>query len=73
MAARFVHGFWTGKPTDLASLAGTAVRDLFVFGDVRDLAREGTRYMTGQAYDPWTLGLSGTGIALTARNLCHAG
>jgi hypothetical protein len=26
MAARFVHGFWTGEPTDLASLAGTAAR-----------------------------------------------
>lgn len=44
-AGRFVHGLWTGEPSDLASLAGTAVGDLFVFGDIRDAAREGTRYL----------------------------
>ena len=56
-AGRFVHGLWTGSPTDIASLAGTAFGDLFVFGDIRDAAREGTRYLSGQAYDPWILGL----------------
>jgi hypothetical protein len=65
-AGRFVHGLWTGEPTDIASLAGTAVGDLFVFGDIRDAAREGTRYLTGQHYDPWILGLAGVGIAITA-------
>ncbi len=63
---RFVHGLWTGEPTDLASLAGTAFGDLFVFGDIRDAAREGTRYLTGQRYDPWILGLAGVGVAITA-------
>jgi hypothetical protein len=65
-AGRFVHGLWTGEPTDLASLAGTAFGDLFVFGDIRDAAREGTRYLTGQHYDAWILGLAGVGIAITA-------
>lgn len=65
-AGRFVHGLWTGEPTDIASLAGTAFGDLFVFGDIRDAAREGTRYLTGQHYDPWILGLAGVGIAITA-------
>jgi len=65
-AARFMRGFWTGEPTDLVSLAGTALSDLFVFGDIRDAAREGTHYLTGQHYDPWILGLAGTGIAFTA-------
>src|SRR5215831_1049468 len=65
-AGRFVHGLWTGEPTDIASLAGTAFGDLFVFGDIRDAAREGTRYLSGQAYDPWILGLAGAGIAITA-------
>ena len=65
-AGRFVHGLWTGEPTDFASLAGTAFGDLFVFGDIRDAAREGTRYLTGQRYDPWILGLAGVGIAVTA-------
>jgi hypothetical protein len=65
-AGRFVHGLWTGEPTDIASLAGTAFGDLFVFGDIRDAAREGMRYLSGQAYDPWILGLAGVGIAITA-------
>jgi hypothetical protein len=65
-AGRFVQGLWTGEPTDVASLAGTAVGDLFVFGDIRDAAREGTRYLLGQPADPWILGLAGVGIAVTA-------
>ena len=65
-AGRFVQGFWTGEPVDAASLAGTAVGDLFVFGDIRDAAREGTRYLSGKPADPWILGLAGAGIAITA-------
>ncbi len=65
-AGRFAHGLWTGEPTDIASFAGTAVGDLFAFGDIRDVAREGTRYLLGQPADPWILGLAGFGIAITA-------
>jgi hypothetical protein len=65
-ATRFVHGFWTGDASDLTSIGGAFVSDLFVFGDARDLAREGTHYITGQPYDPWILGLAGTGIGVTA-------
>jgi len=65
-AGRFVQGLWTGEPIDVASLAGTAFGDLFVFGDIRDAAREGTRYLTGQHADPWILGLAGVGLAITA-------
>jgi hypothetical protein len=72
-AGRFVHGLWTGEPTDLASFAGTAFGDLFVFGDIRDAAREGTRYLTGQHYDPWILGLAGVGIAITAATYASLG
>jgi hypothetical protein len=72
-AGRFVHGLWTGVPTDLASLAGTAFGDLFVFGDIRDAAREGTHYLTGQRYDPWILGLAGVGIAITAATYATSG
>jgi hypothetical protein len=72
-AGRFVHGLWTGEPSDLASLAGTAAGDLFVFGDIRDAAREGTRYLMGERYDPWILGLAGVGIAITAATFASAG
>jgi hypothetical protein len=72
-AGRFVHGLWTGEPTDIASLAGTAVGDLFVFGDIRDAAREGTRYLLGQPADPWILGLAGAGIAITVGTYASLG
>jgi hypothetical protein len=72
-AGRFVHGMWTGEPTDFASLAGTAFGDLFVFGDIRDAAREGTRYLSGRPYDPWILGLAGAGIAITAATYASFG
>jgi hypothetical protein len=72
-AGRFVKGFWSGEPTDLASLAGTAAGDLFVFGDLRDAAREGTHYLLGQPADPWILGLAGVGIAVTAGTYVSAG
>jgi hypothetical protein len=65
-ATQFVHGFWTGDTSDLTSLSGAFASDLFVFGDARDLAREGTHYITGQQYDPWVLGLASAGIAVTA-------
>lgn len=72
-AGRFVRGLWTGEPDDLASLAGTAIGDLFVFGDIRDAAREGTRYLTGQQGDPYILGLAGVGLAITAGTYLTSG
>lgn len=72
-ASRFVQGFWTGEPFDVASLAGTAAGDLFVFGDIRDAAREGTRYLSGRPADPWILGLAGVGIAITAGTYASLG
>ena len=72
-AGRFVRGFWTGEPNDLASLAGTAAGDLLVFGDLRDAAREGARYLAGKPADPWILGLAGVGIAVTAGTYLSAG
>ncbi len=40
--------------------------DLFVFGDVRDVLREGWRGLRGEEVDTLVLGLAGTGIAVTA-------
>ncbi|MGB6350221.1 MAG: hypothetical protein WBG10_09355, partial [Pseudolabrys sp.] len=50
-AESFARGFITGVPDDMSALAGTTVGDLFVFGDIRDALREGTRYATGEAVD----------------------
>jgi hypothetical protein len=72
-AGSFAHGLITGEPTDMAGLAGTALGDLFVFGDIRDAVREGTRLATGQPTDELILGLACAGIAITAGTYVSAG
>ena len=62
----FAMGLVTGEPNDMAGFAGTALGDLFVFGDIRDAAREGTRLATGQQADELVLGLACVGLAISA-------
>ena len=63
---RFARGLVTGLPEDAAGLAGTAVGDLFVVGDIRDAVREGSRFASGEEADETILGLACVGIAVTA-------
>ncbi|MBI4273344.1 MAG: hypothetical protein HY659_01405 [Rhizobiales bacterium] len=65
-AEGFARGLISGEPDDLVSLAGTALGDIFVFGDIRDAVREGARLAAGQPADRLILGLSCVGIAITA-------
>jgi hypothetical protein len=65
-AQSFARGLITGEPEDLVGLAGTALGDLFVFGDIRDAVREGTRYARGEQVDELVLGLAALGLAVTA-------
>jgi hypothetical protein len=65
-AESFAMGLVTGEPNDMAGLAGTTLGDLFVFGDIRDAVREGTRMATGQQADELVLGLAAVGLAITA-------
>jgi len=72
-AASFARGFVTGKPEDVASAAGMLTGDLFVFGDIRDVVREGWHGLRGETVDPLVLGLAGAGIAVTAGLYASAG
>lgn len=65
-AESFARGFITGEPDNVVALAGTALGDLFVFGDIRDAVREGSRYAGGEEVDEVVLGLALVGIAVTA-------
>jgi hypothetical protein len=65
-ASSFAQGLITGEPNDMPGLAGTALGDLFVFGDIRDALREGTRLATGEKADTLILGLACVGLAITA-------
>jgi hypothetical protein len=62
----FAHGFVTGEPNDFAGLAGATTGDLMVYGDIRDLTRESTRWLRGEAVDPLIAGLAAAGLAVTA-------
>ena len=68
--ASFARGFVTGKPEDVASAAGMLTGDLFVFGDVRDVVREGWRGMRGEEVDKLVLGLAGDRHRGDGRHVC---
>jgi len=72
VAGRFAHGLVTGEADDGASLTGTLAGDLFVFGDVRDVLREGKRLVMGEDADRLVLGLASVGIAVTAATYMSA-
>ncbi|HZJ10082.1 MAG TPA: hypothetical protein VFD39_10330, partial [Trueperaceae bacterium] len=63
--ARCVDGVWTGRAEDTAGLTCAVASDLVIFGDVRDLTRQGLSWSRGEATDPVLIALSATGIALT--------
>jgi hypothetical protein len=69
----FARGLVTGEPDNMVGLAGTALGDLFVFGDIRDMVREGSRYVSGQPADELVLGLSAVGLAITAGTYASVG
>jgi len=62
---RCVAGVWTGVGEDGAGIACAVASDLLVFGDVRDLTRQGVAWGRGEATDPLLVGLSTAGIVLT--------
>ena len=69
----FAYGFVTGEPDDMAGIAGTALGDVLIFGDIRDTIREGTRWARGEDANRLVLGLSVGGLAVTAGTFFSAG
>jgi hypothetical protein len=69
----FAMGLVTGEPDDAVGLAGTSLGDLFVFGDIRDAVREGSRLAAGEKADELVLGLAAVGLAITAGTYMSAG
>src|SRR3984893_2916520 len=72
-AKRFATGLVTGDADDVASLSGTVAGDLFVFGDIRDIVREGKHLATGEDTDHLVLGLATAGLAVTAATYVSLG
>jgi hypothetical protein len=72
-ARRFATGLVTGNADDVASLSGTVAGDLFVFGDIRDVVREGKHLVMGEDTDRLILGLATAGLAVTAATYVSVG
>jgi hypothetical protein len=72
-AKRFATGLVTGHADDVASLSGTVAGDLFVFGDIRDVVREGRNLAAGEDADRLVLGLATAGLAVTAATYASVG
>jgi hypothetical protein len=73
VARRFATGLVTGEADDVASLSGTVAGDLFVFGDIRDVVREGKRLAMGENADQLVLGLASVGLIVTAATYVSVG
>ena len=72
-AKGFASGLVTGNADDVASLSGTVAGDLFVFGDIRDVVREGKHLAMGEDTDRLVLGLAAAGLAVTAATYVSVG
>jgi len=72
-AKRFANGLVTGNADDVGSLSGTVAGDLFVFGDIRDVVREGKHLVMGEDTDRVVLGLATAGLAVTAATYISVG
>ena len=72
-AKRFASGLVTGNADDVGSLSGTVAGDLFVFGDIRDVVREGKHLAMGEDTDRLVLGLATVGLAVTAATYVSIG
>jgi hypothetical protein len=73
LARRFASGLVIGDVSDVASLSGTVLGDLFVFGDIRDVVRESKHLVMGEDTDRLVLGLAAAGLAVTAATYVSVG
>ncbi len=65
-ADQFVNGFFSGKSTNAAGIAGAVSADFTVVGDVRDLYKEYKKEQQGEDVNELIVVLSGVGVGLTA-------
>ena len=59
---RAVKGFIVGDGTSIEELGGAVVSDFFLWGDIRDLAKQGYNKVTGKETDPVVAALAAVGV-----------
>jgi hypothetical protein len=69
----FASGFIDGEAEGVAGLSGSIVSDMTLYGDLRDLKNEGSKYLQDKPYDSFLLNISMLGIGLSASQLFSVG
>jgi hypothetical protein len=64
--ADFGHGLVAGDRESGAAFAGALVGDVTGYGDLRDLALEGRKWLGGEGADPTVLAIAAAGLAISA-------
>ena len=67
------HGFLTGDAKNSKQLAGAIASDFTVVGDIRDITKEGGKYLQNKPYDEFVLGISVVGVGLTLTTISSVG
>jgi len=70
---RCLSGVWTGVGDDAFGIGCAVASDVVVFGDVRDLTRQGAAWLRGEETDEVLAALSAAGILLTFTPQVDAG
>ena len=69
----FGSGFLSGKSDSAVGLGGSIASDMTLYGDLRDIKREGSKYRNGEDYDAFVLKISLIGVGLSATQLLSVG
>ena len=72
-AESFIDGFISGKAKDSSAIAGAVTSDFTLYGDLRDIYKEGSHYINNQSYNKFILGISMVGVALSATTVITFG
>jgi len=69
----FTSGFLDGESQSVLGMSGSIASDLTLYGDLRDLKKEGSKYIDDAPYDAFILNISLVGIGLSASQLFSVG
>jgi len=69
----FSSGFISGKGESAVGVSGSMLSDMTVVGDLRDLSKEGLKFINDEKYDKVVLGVATVGVGLTASQFLSAG
>ena len=70
---RAAKGFVVGEGTSIEELGGAVVSDFLLWGDIRDLAKQGYNKITGKETDPVVAALAAVGVGTSVATFVAGG